>query len=215
MARSSGEQAARTTQPDPALSNGGRVRASGHPLQGSRTGERFDVRADSAEHVVGHPLGVLDQLRRVLELDSMQRELLLVKQLNAAIASADHVQIEVDHRHRGLRSSGARHDVDVQLDVSERWKPSEPAIVRRHHHQAAAGAMEEDLFASVDRRPDAKLEPETVLILAEDPPGVPVVRGLRPLPPLDPDLPHSTTLAEDIPRRYVLRWLAVGPDLVL
>ena len=57
--------------------------------------------------------------------------------------------------------------------------------------------MEENLFTAVDRRSDAKLEPEPMLVLAEDPSGVAVVRRLRPLPPFDPDLPHRTSLAED------------------
>ena len=58
--------------------------------------------------------------------------------------------------------------------------------------------MEEQLLASIHRRANAELKPETVVVFAKDLAGMPVVRSIRPLPSLDPDFPHDRILSDGV-----------------
>ena len=73
-----------------------------HPSLRCGTSKRLLSSRHRSKNTLCGTFGMIDQLGRVGKLDLMQLELVDVERLDRAVAASDHIQIEIDRRHRGL-----------------------------------------------------------------------------------------------------------------
>jgi hypothetical protein len=86
-------------------------------------------------------------------------------------------------------------NVHVQVQVAEVGEPGEPAGRPGRAHEASTAVVDHNFVAPVDRVSSAQRDPDALIVFAQNPPNVAVVRPVWPLSTLDPDLRQALSLA--------------------
>lgn len=128
---------------------------------------RFVTSGDDIEQPVGRGSGPLDDAGRVLELDLVLHELVVVEELNLSVGMPDDIEIEVHARNSSASPYGSGRDVYIDLEGAGHVEERHPLPMAGNELNKAVCVDDGGLVAALKSRPWPPRQPDPERILAE------------------------------------------------